>query len=286
LSIVSSSLVSLLKIKGDIMAYDWKNITQQQLQGQPLLNGPTGMNALATMNPSQQLRTGKNPNPQFPRARNAWENIKEKGGHAALGGAGGAATGAAIGSMFPVIGTTIGAGVGGLGGILAGLLAPKFSFGEEGGVEQHSNMTPEQQSIIQYLMQLSHEGLQNPYEGFDPIAQQARTQFSQETVPGLAERFTSMGNNALSSGAFTSQLNQGRAGLEADLSAQRAQYGQQNKQQMIQTLLSLLQPRSENIYRPRQAGAFENLAHTGLKNADKLFDIYQKSRKKDLEPKS
>ncbi len=227
--------------KGDSMAYDWKDITQQQLQGQPQLSSPNGMNALAMMNPSQQLRTGKNLNPKFPRARDKWEGFKE-----------------------------------GLGNFFGG--GKDFLFGVPGGVEQYSNITPDQQSIIQYLMQLSHQGLENPEEGFDPISQQARNQFNQQTIPSLAERFTSMGNNALSSPAFASQLGQAGAGLESDLASQRAQYGQQNKQQMIQTLLSLLQPRSENVYRPRQSGAFENIGNAALGNIGGLWDIRQKSK--------
>jgi len=230
------------------MPYDWKNVTQQQLQGQPQLNGSTGMNALSTMNPTQQLRTGNNPNPKFPRARNWWEGVKEGGGNFFGGG-------------------------------------KNFLFGQPGGVEQYSTMTPDQQSIIQYLMQLSHQGLENPYEGFDQIAQQAQTEFNQQTVPGLAERFTSMGNNALSSGVFASQIGQAGAGLQSDLNAQRAQYGQQNKQQMIQTLLSLLQPRSENIYKPRQSGAFENVGNAALGNIGNIWDVRQKAKLlKSLQP--
>jgi hypothetical protein len=264
------------------MAYDWKNVTQAQLQGYPLLNGQSGMNALMPMNPGQQLLTGKNPNPKFPRARHAWETVKSKpnwqGG--AAGAAGGAATGATLGSFFPVVGPAIGAAVGGLAGGTLGLsqTARDFALGQSGGVEQYQNLTPDQQSIIQYLMQLSQEGIENPYEGFDTISQQAQNQFNQQTVPSLAERFTSMGDNSIYSPAFASQIGQAGAGLQGDLAAQRAQYGQQNKQQMIQTLLSLLQPRSENIYRPRQAGAFETAGKTALENIGNIWDVRQKAK--------
>lgn len=209
------------------MAYDWKNAIQTQLQGQPQLSMPTGMNALATSNPSQQLRTGKNPNPKFPRLRNAWEGVKQGGGN--------------------------------------------FLFGQPGGIEQFSTMTPDQQSIIQYLMQLSHQGLENPQAGFEPVEQQARNQFSQQTIPSLAERFTSMGAGSLSSPAFASQLGQAGAGLESDLSAQRAQYGQQNQQQMMQVLLSLLNPRSENVYRPAQGGLAQNSILSLIKSLTPSF---------------
>lgn len=163
------------------------------------------------------------------------------------GGLGGAATGAAIGSFIPGIGTAIGAGVGaGLGG-LAGLLG---GGNERSGVQQAQRLDPQQQKILQYLLQQGQQGLQNPSQGFGPIAQQARSNFSQNTVPSLAERFTSMGNNALSSPSFISQLGQSGAGLEEALAALEAQYGQQNQQSSLQMLALGLSPSFENYYQP------------------------------------
>ncbi len=242
----------------------------------------------------QKLRVGKNPNPQFPRLRNAWENTKDQSWLSALkgllGGAGsGAATGAALGSFFPGVGTAIGAGIGaGIGGFGGGALglsegaregASNFALGTPGHVEQTQNFTPEQQSIMQLLQQLGAFGLQNPTAGFEPIEQQARNQFQQHTVPGIAERFTSMGaGNALSSGTFNSQLGQAGAGLEGDISAQKAQFGQQNMQQLLQMLQLALQPQFENSYRPREAGALEELGKAGLKNIGGIWDVRQKAK--------
>ena len=159
---------------------------------------------------------------------------------------GGAGSGGALGSIFPGIGTAIGAGLGGIGGGLAGL----FGGGESSGVEQTQNFTPEQQSILQFLLQQGQQGLQNPYEGFEPIAQQAQSQFNQQTVPSLAERFAGMGHNALSSGAFASQLGQAGAGLQENLAALQSQYGMQNRQNALQQLQLGLRPQFENTYRP------------------------------------
>jgi len=131
---------------------------------------------------------------------------------------------------------------------------------------------------MQLLQQLGVFGLRDPHAGFEPIEQQARNQFSEQTVPSLAERFTSMGNNSLSSPAFISQLGQAGAGLESDLAAQKAQYGQQNVQQILQMLQLGLQPQFENAYRPRQAGALENIAGAGLNNIGGIWDVIQKSR--------
>lgn len=130
--------------------------------------------------------------------------------------------------------------------------------GSPDAIEQVPTVSPEQKSLLQYLQQLGIQGLENPYGGFAPIAQQSINQFNQETVPGLAERFTSMGNGSLSSPLFASQLGQAGAGLHQDLAAQQAQYGQQNIGQILQMLQLALNPQSENIFRPGQSGLIPN----------------------------
>jgi hypothetical protein len=208
------------------MAFNWKDIIQQQLAGLPMANMSTGggMQALSAMQPNQQLRTGNNPNPKFPNARDKWEGFKQWFG------------------------------------------------GTPESVEQYSTANPQQQSVMQLLQMLGLHGLQDPTAGFEPIEQQARNQFSQQTVPSLAERFTSMGaGNALSSGTFASQLGGAGAGLEGDLASQKAQYGQQNMQQILQMLQLGLGGKNENIHRPRQEGFGEKAAMVALQAAIKAL---------------
>ena len=197
--------------------------TQQQLAGMP---NNQGVRALSEMKPNaqqnNQLLTGSNPNPKFPRARHTWERLKRGGGD--------------------------------------------FLFGQPGGVEQYSTVTPQQQGIMQLLQQLGVYGLQNPYEGFEGIENQARNQFAQKTVPSLAERFTAGTNGATSSPSFASQIGQAGAGLESDLAAQKAQFGQQNMQQILQLLQLGLNPQSENIFRPQQNGLAQDAILTLLRS--------------------
>ena len=162
---------------------------------------------------------------------------------AALGGAGG---GAGIGNaVVPGVGAAVGAAGGGILGFLTSLLS---GGGKEGGVEQVPIISPEQASVLQFLLQQGHEGLQNPYSGFEPIAQQARENFAQGGIPSIAERFTSGlgGGSQLQGGqrssAFGQSLGQGAAGLESDLASRQSQHnlGQQGH---FKDLLSLgLQP--------------------------------------------
>ena len=261
--------------------YDWRNATQQQLANLPQINAGNGMQAL--QNQKKPLRTRKNPNPKFPRARNWWEGVKENGSNIALGGAAGAGTGAAIGSLFPGAGTAIGAGVGGVAGILASLFNPKSEtlFGNPDEIQQIQNYTPEEQEIFRYLQGLGIMGLQNPYAGFEPIEQQSRNQFSQNTVPNLAERFASMGNNALSSPTFSSQLGIAGAGLEADLATQKAGYGQQQIGQILQMLQLGLQPKFDNLHRPQSNGLAQNLLLGLAGSAPDFLKTYAKNKAHD-----
>lgn len=128
---------------------------------------------------------------------------------------------------------------------------------------------------------------------FGPIEQEARTQFAQQTVPSIAERFTGMGGGQRSSafgqtlGAAGSGLEQVLASLKSSVGLQqqaqkqglatsRAQIGlQQNaqglqqqglglqQQQMRNSLITALlgqglSPQFQSIYRPREQGFVES----------------------------
>lgn len=130
-----------------------------------------------------------------------------------------------------------------------------------GRFEQLTTATPGQQQLQSNVLSQALQALQasGQQPGFTPIAQQARRQFAQQTVPTLAERFTSMGQGSLSSPAFASQLGQAGAGLDTNLAALRSQY-QQNQQSQQQSLLNLLlnlamQPQFQYAYQPGQTGA-------------------------------
>lgn len=114
--------------------------------------------------------------------------------------------------------------------------------------------TPQQSNALDQLLSMGLQGIQNrkPFD-FAPIEQQARSNFMTQTVPGLAERFTSMGSNLRSSG-FQDALGRQASNLDQGLAALKAQYGMQQQgqqDQLFQNLLGIgLQPRFENIYQP------------------------------------
>lgn len=130
-----------------------------------------------------------------------------------------------------------GAALGGLGAATS----------KRGRFQQQPLYNPQQQAAFSQLLS---QGLSN--SDFNPIEQRARSQFNQQTIPSLAERFTSMGGGQRSS-AFQGALGAAGAGLEEGLAALRSQHG-------LQQLGMGLTPQFENIYFPSQPGFFEGLS--------------------------
>jgi hypothetical protein len=136
--------------------------------------------------------------------------------------------------------------------------------GSPARMQQVSTFTPQQQQVqnqaLQRLIGMLQEQ-QDPYSGFQPIAQQAQNRFNSQIIPSLAERFTSTGSS-LSSPAFASQLGQSGSDLSSNLAALQSQYGLQNRQMFNSELANLLgyglQPSFESIYHKRQPGLFES----------------------------
>ncbi len=199
-------------------------------------------------------------------------------------GAGGAASGALAGASLGPWGAAIGAGIGGLKGFLTGNKKPSiqqmqgsaggngmaggsFFGGTQNRYERVPKYNEQQNDVLNQILQMGIGGLQNPQAGFEPIANKARSQFAQQTVPGLAERFTQMGQSSTMSPQFASQLGSAGAGLEEALAALSSQYGLQNQSQLLQMLGLGLNPRDEINYFEGEPGFGQMLGQQGLKTA-------------------
>ena len=149
----------------------------------------------------------------------------------------------------------------------------QFFTGAPGKVEQVSRFSPDIQKQLQPLLMQALQGLGGDQSqltrGFQPIKQNALRTFNQDIVPSLAERFTSTGggHDLSSSGAFASQLGSASSDLASMLGAQEAQYGQNEKQSLMQ-LLGLGQ--MENIPLAGQSGILEKIFPG-------LFDLLSKA---------
>ena len=171
-----------------------------------------------------------------------------RGGTGALSGA---ATGAQLGSIFPGIGTGIGAGVGaGIGG-LAGL----FGGGgkDKDRFDRESTLSPEQEQIFTMLQEMLQGQLGG--EGQEAFEAPYLRQFQEQTIPGVAERFSGMGAGSQSSSAFQQSLGAAGAGLQENL----ASMGANRQQNTISKLMEMLGLNTQAIV-PKEKSFLEQFA--------------------------
>ena len=149
-----------------------------------------------------------------------------------------------------------------------------FLGGQPEKVEQFSRFSPENQQSFNDLIGSILGQYQQGGDfsgGFEPQAQKARTQFQQQTVPSIAERFTQMGGQR--SNAFAQTLGQAGAGLEEGLAAQGSQFGQR-QQQLMQGLLGLGQ--QESVLRPAEPGFLQGAATAGAGGISSILPLLLK----------
>lgn len=195
------------------------------------------------------------------------------------GAASGAGSGALAGSAFGPWGTAIGGIAGGLAGLFSGNKDKLRKIGVQ---------TPEQEAYLKSILQEAQSGqvgqnygqandyiskiLGGDQQSFDQFAAPYRTQFQEQTVPRLAERFAGLGGGlgggALSSSGFGqaiggagAQFNSNLAGLYAQLQQQAAQQamGQYNTLGSLGLSTQAFQP----AYQPGNAG-FGTTALSGI----------------------
>jgi len=106
-----------------------------------------------------------------------------------------------------------------------------FMTGKDAQTQQFNKYSPDQQNSLNSMLGGAQEQMPQIFEllknilGGDPesmkaFSDPARTSFEQNTLPSIAERFSSM--NAQNSSAFGQQLGAAGANLEENLAGQRA----------------------------------------------------------------
>lgn len=134
------------------------------------------------------------------------------------------------------------------------------------GSPEKSYMFPQFDSTDQegfrFALQQAMQGLGNNQFDFAPIEEQARANFSEKTIPGIAERFSALG--AQKSSAFGQQLGAAGVGLERDLAAMKSNYNLQ-RQPILQQLLGIgLTPKYQSMFAPATQGFFGGAAQSAL----------------------
>jgi len=164
-----------------------------------------------------------------------------------------------------------------------GALASLFGKKQKAQTTQLPTLTPQQQAWQSQSGQMAMQGLQDPTAGFDPIAQQARSRFQTQTLPSLAERFTSFGQGGQRSSDFMGAMAGAGADLDEGLAAQQSQYGLQNRGLLQQLLGMSMQPSFENIYQPEQMGGMQRFGANLLGQSPQMFaGAYQSQGIEDM----
>jgi hypothetical protein len=141
-----------------------------------------------------------------------------------------------------------------------------FLFGktQPAKTTQLPTMSPEQMnllnSMLSKMMGPMSQGMGNlsqllsgSPEAFKAFEAPAMSQFKQQIVPGIAERFSGLGSGAQGSSAFGQQLGAAGAGLSENLAAMRAGLQQNAMGQLSQMMGMGLGARPfENIYQPEK----------------------------------
>ena len=167
---------------------------------------------------------------------------------------------------------------------------PMLQNVQPSGVESANRFSPQQMQLQNTAIQQLLAQLQNPqgiYEGFDPIAEEARNDYYSNVVPGLAHRFTTMGTQG--SGAYRNAQNTAAKQFETGLAALKAQYGNQNKSLQQSQLANLLGSSPyENFYRQgnEQPPFTHQIAGTAIDNIPKILELWNAYKQSSSSPKS
>jgi hypothetical protein len=135
-------------------------------------------------------------------------------------------------------------------------------FSKMGSAAQIPRFDPKQQQAILQILQMALSGLRPGQFGaqFEPIAQEARTQFEQRGIPSIAERFTALGGEGgQRSAAFTQSLGQAQAGLEQGLASEKARFGLAQQSILSQLLGQGLTPFYETALQGKGPGFFSSV---------------------------
>jgi hypothetical protein len=136
---------------------------------------------------------------------------------------------------------------------LAPLLRKKGKFQEAG--------TPEERENRRWASSKGRQQIENPYEGFEPIANRAKSLFEQQTVPSIGERLNQASGARRSSPSYQQQSEFARTDLRERLAALQSQYGLQ-QQGLGQRLFGLGQ--QQGYYQPEtESGASAGLSALG-----------------------
>lgn len=138
---------------------------------------------------------------------------------------------------------------------------PNFNlFGRPGGFEKTPRHDPQTQQVLSQLLGAIAPQFMGGQQGsFEPIRQRATSQYKQEILPAIAERYAGQKE----SGAYQGALARSGTGLAERLAGMESQFNLQRQGQLANILGMAMMPRSETAYRQESPG-FLGRAGSGL----------------------
>ena len=110
--------------------------------------------------------------------------------------------------------------------------------------------TGQQSDLINNLLKMASGKLTSGQFDFGPIEQQARTNFTQSTIPSITEMFNDPGGEGLRSSGFQGAVGRAGSDLESNLAAMKANYNLQ-EQGLMQNLVGAgMQPQFDTHHEP------------------------------------
>lgn len=146
-----------------------------------------------------------------------------------------------------------------------------FIFGEKEKTKTKPIYNPQQEQLLntalgglQSQLPLGLQNLRNILGSdeatFESFFAPARRNFDQKTLPGIAERFTSLfGEGSFGSSGFAQTLGEAGKDLEEDIFSQRIGMQQDALSQLLSLLGPATAPRQYQYTKPRRQGFLENI---------------------------
>lgn len=189
----------------------------------------------------------------------------------------GAATGIGLGAPYGPVGAAAGGLIGGAAGLFG------FGKGKKSKIKEHQNFSPEQQSLIDELVEGARSGNQNAMQylnsilseeegAFEDYERPFKQQFEQETVPNILERFSGAG--ARSSSAIGHRLAQAGKELSGNLASQRANLKQNAIQQLMGFTNTALTKKTTPYIQEGRKSAWSDLAPQAAQGASQGLDDF------------
>lgn len=129
----------------------------------------------------------------------------------------------------------------------------QYVLGSPANAVQVSRFQPFQGGLQENITERIQNLLgQNP--SFEPIAQQARQQYQEQSLPALKNQFSTPG----ASSAYQNAVSRGASNLETNLAALQSNYNVEQQKQIPALGKLALEPQFETIYEPAESGALQD----------------------------